>query len=41
MNFDSQRARNLKEREFLTVQHCPGLRLLAGKGGRTWTYRYR
>lgn len=41
MEFDAHRARNLQDREFLTVPHCPGLRLLAGKGRRTWTYRYK
>lgn len=41
MTFDARRARQLKAGEHLTVEHCPGLRLIATRSGRTWTYRFK
>ena len=41
MVFDSRAAKTLPPGAALTVADCPGLRLLATKSGKTWTYRYR
>ena len=41
MVFDSRAAKTLAPGAVLTVADCPGLRLLATKSGKTWTYRYR
>ena len=40
MVFDSRAAKTLAPGAVLTVADCPGLRLLATKSGKTWTYRY-
>ena len=41
MVFDSRAAETLQPRAALTLPDFPGLRLLATKSGKTWTYRYR
>lgn len=41
MFFDARAAKLLQPGEALTVQGCPGLRLLATQTRKTWTYRYR
>ena len=40
MVFDSRAAKTLPPGAALTVADCSGLRLLATKSGKTWTYRY-
>lgn len=40
MVFDSRAAETLQLGAALTLPDCPGLRLLATKSGKTWTYRY-
>ena len=40
MVFDSRAAETLQPRAALTLPDFPGLRLLATKSGKTWTYRY-
>lgn len=39
MSFEARRARELRDGEHLTVEHCPGLRLAAAKSAQTWSYR--
>lgn len=41
MPFDARAAKALKPGEFMAVPDCSGLRLLATKTRKTWTYRYR
>ncbi|MEX3982783.1 tyrosine-type recombinase/integrase [Paraburkholderia sp. EG287A] len=41
MKFDPRAAKLLKPGELLTIDGCPGLRLVASDTRRTWTYRYR
>ena len=41
MLFDARAAKALKPGEALAVQDCPGLRILATKTKKTWTYRYK
>jgi hypothetical protein len=41
MFFDARAAKLLKPGEHLNVMGCPGLRLMATKTTRTWTYRYK
>ena len=40
MVFDPRAAKTLPPGAALAVADCPGLRLLATKSGKTWTYRY-
>lgn len=41
MYFDVRAAKLLKPDEHLTIDGCPGLRLVATATRRTWTYRYK
>lgn len=41
MRFDARAAKALKPDEHLTVDGCPGLRLVASESRKTWIYRYR
>lgn len=41
MYFDVRAAKQLAPGEVLAVEGCPGLRLVAVKSSKTWTYRYR
>lgn len=41
MYFDVRAAKLLAPGEVLAVEGCPGLRLVAVKSSKTWTYRYR
>lgn len=41
MYFDARAAKLLKPGEHMTVDGCPGLRLLASATRRTWAYRYK
>ncbi len=41
MVFDARAAKALQPGDAIAVDGCPGLRLLATKFGKTWTYRYK
>lgn len=41
MHFDARAAKQLKSGDHLTVDGCPGLRLIASDTHRAWTYRYK
>ena len=41
MVFDARAAKALQPGGVIAVDGCPGLRLLATKFGKTWTYRYK
>ena len=41
MPFDARQAKLLKPGQQLVVGGCPGLRLEATPGTKTWTYRYK
>ena len=41
MVFDARAAKALQPGDAIAVGGCPGLRLLATKFGKTWTYRYK
>lgn len=41
MYFDVRAAKQLAPGEVLAVEGCPGLRLVAVKSSKTWTYRFR
>ncbi len=38
--FDPKSAKLLKPGESLVIKSCPGLRLVASKKKKSWTYRY-
>ncbi|VVD29214.1 tyrosine-type recombinase/integrase [Paraburkholderia dioscoreae] len=41
MHFDARAAKQLQPDQHLTVADCPGLRLVATKTTKSWTYRYK
>lgn len=41
MVFDPRAAKLLSDGEYMAIEGFPGLRLLANKKGKTWTYRYK
>lgn len=41
MRFDARAAKELQPDEHLTIDDCPGLRLVATRTTRSWTYRYK
>lgn len=41
MYFDARAAKQLEPDQHLTVADCPGLRLVATKSTKSWTYRYK
>lgn len=41
MKFDARTAKSLLDGEHLSIEGCPGLRIIAKKTRRSWTYRYK